>query len=121
MPSRSFLVLKTLWYVDEFDAVEAGEINMVVGSNFVISVRHGEGNALHQARRDLEGMEAVLQHGPSAVIYAVCDQGADRYEAVGGRRAEDGAAAAREMASMLNRLQRFHLARYEASKQGKRI
>ena len=26
-----FLVLKTLWYVDEEDAVETGEINMFVG------------------------------------------------------------------------------------------
>ena len=36
-------------------------------------------------------------------------------------RAKDGDAAAKEMASMLKRLQRFHLARYEASKQDKRI
>ncbi|MEP6815952.1 MAG: magnesium/cobalt transporter CorA [Marmoricola sp.] len=84
-----FLVLKTLWYVDEFDAVETGEINMFVGSNFVISVRHGEGNALHQARLELEGMQAVLKHGPSAVIYAVCDQVVDRYEEVAECLVED--------------------------------
>ena len=36
-----FLVLKTLWYVDEEDAVETGEINMFVGADFVVSVRHG--------------------------------------------------------------------------------
>ena len=84
-----FLVLKTLWYVDEFDAVETGEINLFVGSNFVVSVRHGEGNALHQARTDLEGMAAVLKHGPSAVVYAVCDQVVDRYEEVAGDLQED--------------------------------
>ena len=38
-----FLVLKTLWYVDEEDAVETGEINLFVGRNFVVSVRHGQG------------------------------------------------------------------------------
>ena len=49
-----FLVLKTLWYVDEEDAVETGEINLFVGRNYVVSVRHGEGSELHSARLDLE-------------------------------------------------------------------
>ncbi|RLV48720.1 magnesium and cobalt transport protein CorA [Nocardioides mangrovicus] len=84
-----FLVLKTLWYVDEFDAVETGEINLFVGHNFVISVRHGEGNALHHARMELEKMESVLKHGPSAVVYAICDQVVDRYEEVGADLTED--------------------------------
>jgi magnesium transporter len=30
----------------------------------------------------LEGMQTVLAHGPSAVVYAVCDQVVDAYEAV---------------------------------------
>ncbi len=77
-----FLVLKTLWYVDEFDAVETGEINLFVGEKFIVSVRHGEGNALHHARHDLETMQSILQHGPSAVVYAICDQVVDRYEEV---------------------------------------
>ena len=84
-----FLVLKTLWYVDANDAVETGEVNLFVGRKFVISVRHGEGGALHQARRGLEGMEKVLAHGPSAVIYAVCDQVVDRYEDVAADLIED--------------------------------
>src|SRR3954468_6752643 len=67
-----FLVLKTLWYVDERDAVETGEITLFVGRNFVISVRHGEGTELHTARMDLEERTAVLGHGPSAVVYAIC-------------------------------------------------
>lgn len=77
-----FVVLKTLWYVDEFDAVETGEISLFIGPNYVISVRHGEGNALSNARHRLEGMQTVLQHGPSAVLYAVIDQVVDRYEEV---------------------------------------
>jgi magnesium transporter len=84
-----FLVLKTLWYVDENDAVETGEINLFVGRKFVVSVRHGKGNALHQARQHLETMEKVLQHGPSAVIYAICDQVVDRYEQVAADLTED--------------------------------
>lgn len=74
-----FLSLKTLWYVDENDAVETGEINMFIGENFVVTVRHGAGGGLHDARMALEGMQNVLAHGPSAVVYAVCDQVVDAY------------------------------------------
>lgn len=77
-----FLILKTLWYVDEEDAVETGEISMFVGSDFVITVRHGEGGALHSARTYLEQRSKVLTHGPSAVIYAVCDSVVDAYSEV---------------------------------------
>jgi len=74
-----FMVLKTLWYVDEDDAVETGEISMFVGADFVITVRHGRGSQLKDARRALEGRQAVLDHGPSAVVYAVCDTVVDGY------------------------------------------
>jgi magnesium transporter len=80
-----FLVLKTLWYVDEDDAVETGEINLFVGRDFVISVRHGEGTELHSARLDLEKKTSVLGHGPSAVVYTVCDRVVDGYEEVAGQ------------------------------------
>ena len=84
-----FLVLKTLWYVDEDDAVETGEINLFVGNDFVVSVRHGEGSGLKQARVDLEARQAVLAHGPSAVVYAICDQVVDGYEHVTDSLVED--------------------------------
>jgi magnesium transporter len=77
-----FMALKTLWYVDEDDAVETGEINLFVGDKFVVTVRHGEGGSLHAARLELEGMQNLLSHGTSAVVYAVCDQVVDRYEEV---------------------------------------
>lgn len=77
-----FLVLKTLWYVDEEDAVETGEICLFVGRDFVVSVRHGRGSELASARRDLEARSSVLTHGPSAVLYAVCDRVVDGYTAV---------------------------------------
>jgi magnesium transporter len=77
-----FLVLKTLWYVDEEDAVETGEINMFIGPDFVITVRHGRGSPLSDARHALEAQQAVLDHGPSAVVYAVADAVVDGYTAV---------------------------------------
>ena len=84
-----FIVLKTLWYVDEEDAVETGEISLFVGHKFVVTVRHGSGGALAEARHQLEQMTNVLAHGPSAVVYAVCDQVVDRYEEVAGSLQED--------------------------------
>jgi magnesium transporter len=77
-----FLVLKTLWYVDEQDAVETGEISMFLGDDFVVTVRHGQGSQLQSARSFLESQERVLTHGPSAVVYAVCDTVVDGYVAV---------------------------------------
>jgi magnesium transporter len=84
-----FLTLKSLWYVDEKDAVETGEINMFVGQDFVITVRHGSGSELHSARRDLEAKATVLNHGPSAVVYAVCDRVVDGYMSVMSALEED--------------------------------
>lgn len=77
-----FLTLKTLWYVDETDAVETGEINLFVGDRFVITVRHGSGSPLSDARHALEAQQAVLGHGPSAVVYTVCDVVVDGYTSV---------------------------------------
>ncbi len=62
-----FLVLKTLWYVDEQDAVETGEINIFAGPDFVITVRHGQGGSLSQTRSRLEQHPELLVHGPTAV------------------------------------------------------
>ena len=84
-----FITLKTLWYVDELDAVETGEVNLFLGSDFVISVRHGEGTELGSARRDLEQRAELLSHGPSAVVYAICDRVVDGYEDVGAALAID--------------------------------
>lgn len=84
-----FVVLRSLWYVDERDAVETGELNVFVGPGFVVTVRHGKGSSLHEARLALESMESVLAHGVSAVVYAVCDTVVDRYEEVAESLATD--------------------------------
>ena len=74
-----FVVLKTLWYVDEEDAVETGEIAIFVGEDFVVTVRHGQGSELHSAREELETSRRVLSHGPGGVLYAVIDRVVDEY------------------------------------------
>ncbi len=77
-----FMVLKTLWYVDETDAVETGEIAVFVGPDFVVTVRHGTGSELAFTRRDLESQAGVLDHGPFSVLYSVCDHVVDEYSKV---------------------------------------
>jgi magnesium transporter len=84
-----FLALRTLWYVDEQDAVETGEINIFVGAKYVVTVRHGAGSELHARRLDLEADAKTLGHGPSAVVYAVCDRVVDDYEEVAASLQED--------------------------------
>ncbi len=84
-----FIVLKTLWYVDAEDAVETGEINLFVGPRFVVTVRHGEGSSLRQARRRLEDDPGLLAHGPAGVVHAVCDDVVDAYESVATELVED--------------------------------
>jgi magnesium transporter len=76
------VVLRTLWYVDENDAVETGQISVFVGDRYVVTVRHGEGSELKTARADLEERAQVLGHGPAAVLWAISDAVVDGYDAV---------------------------------------
>lgn len=74
-----FVVLKTMWYVEERSAIETGEVNLFVGERFVVTVRHGVGFPLTEIRTDLENRAATLGHGPAAVLYAICDRVVDEY------------------------------------------
>ncbi|GAA1573102.1 magnesium/cobalt transporter CorA [Kribbella sancticallisti] len=76
------VVLRTLWYVDEEDAVETGQVSVFVGKRYVVTVRHGEGAPLTTARQELEERASVLGHGPAAVLWAICDSVVDGYESV---------------------------------------
>jgi magnesium transporter len=84
-----FLVIKTLWYVDERDEVETGQVSMFLGPDFVITVRQGAGVELSSVRHDLERKSHLLQHGPTAVVYSVCDRVVDAYEVVAGELETD--------------------------------
>jgi magnesium transporter len=77
-----FVVLKTLWYVEERDQVETGQVSVFLGRDFVVTVRQGSGLSLASVRADLEAREHLLAFGPAAVAYAVCDRIVDGYEEV---------------------------------------
>ncbi|WBB60309.1 magnesium/cobalt transporter CorA [Streptomyces sp. WMMC500] len=74
-----FLVLKPVLYDDRTDTITVSEINVFVGDSFVVTVRHGEANPLGGVRARLEQQPDVLAHGPTAVVYAVCDAVVDNY------------------------------------------
>ncbi|GAA2319370.1 magnesium/cobalt transporter CorA [Nonomuraea roseoviolacea subsp. roseoviolacea] len=74
-----FVVLKPLLYVEEGSDIEVGEINLFLGRDFVISVRHGQANPLAGVRRRIESDRDLLAAGPAGVLYAICDQVVDTY------------------------------------------
>lgn len=84
-----FVVIKTLWYVDERDEVETGQVSMFIGHDFVVTVRQGEGLGLAGVRQDLEERTHLHGHGPSAVVYSVCDRIVDGYEEVAAELEKD--------------------------------
>jgi magnesium transporter len=77
-----FVVLKTARYVDVFETVEFAEIQLFVGDDYIISVRHGKGSALADVRKQLEKNADQLRLGPMAVLHAVVDRVVDDYEPV---------------------------------------
>lgn len=77
-----FVVLKTLRYIEQTSDIETGEIMVFLGDRFVLTVRHGGGSPLGAVRNRLEGDQTMLALGPSAVVYAVCDEVVDTYEAI---------------------------------------
>lgn len=77
-----FMIIKTLWYVDEGDAVETGEVAVFVSPRYLVTVRHGEGSRLEHVRRRIEAEQETLGHGPLAALYAILDEVVDAYELV---------------------------------------
>ncbi|MDG4666234.1 magnesium/cobalt transporter CorA [Mycobacterium sp. 236(2023)] len=80
-----FLVLKTVTYVEHEsmakarEIVETGEIMIFVGSDFVVTVRHGEHGGLAGVRKHLEASPDNLQLGPYSVMHAIADHVVDTY------------------------------------------
>ena len=59
--------------------VHVGELNVFVGSNFLISVRRGTRQGLQDVRQRVEREPELLQFGPGYVFYALLDAVVDRY------------------------------------------
>lgn len=77
-----FMVLRPARYLDAAEEVEFGEVHIILGPDFVVTIRHAEAPDLGRVRRRLEGDAALLRHGPEAVLYAVVDEVVDEYAPV---------------------------------------
>jgi magnesium transporter len=77
-----FVVLTAARYIDESETVEFGEIHVFVGTDFVVTVRHGEAPHLREVRRQMERQPELLRRGPAAILYAIMDRVVDDYEPV---------------------------------------
>jgi magnesium transporter len=77
-----FVVLKTARYLDEPEKVEFSEVHVLVGKDFVVTVRYEEIPALEEVRRRLEGEPESLRQGPQPILHEIMDQIVDDYEPV---------------------------------------
>jgi magnesium transporter len=72
------VVVKTINRPDPSQAVEIGELLIFVNSDFIITVRHGDGE-LSSVRERVERRPDLLAHGTGVVLYAVLDHVVDDY------------------------------------------
>ena len=89
-----FAVVKTVHYDDtqphgSAEVVDTGEVMVFVGTNYVITVRHGEHGSLRTLRKRLEADRELLALGPSVVLHAILDRTVDDYLAVTAALQED--------------------------------
>lgn len=77
-----FMVLRPARYLDDLEEVEFGEVHVVVGPDFVVTIRHAESPDLARVRHRLEEDPDLLRLGPDAVLYAILDEVVDKYTPV---------------------------------------
>ena len=77
-----FVVLKTARYLDEPEKVEFSEVHVLVGKDFVVTVRYEEIPALDEVRLRLEGQPELLRQAPQPILHEIMDQIVDDYEPV---------------------------------------
>lgn len=73
------VVLRPLRYIEETSDIESGELMVIVGDRFVLTVRRGEASPLQGVRQSLEANPDLLARGPMAALYAILDRIVDEY------------------------------------------
>ncbi|MET9426441.1 magnesium and cobalt transport protein CorA [Streptomyces sp. NPDC003036] len=74
-----FVVLRAARYLDAQEEVDFGELHIFIGTDFLITVRHGAAPDLSSVRRRMEETPELLALGPEAVLYAILDAVVDEY------------------------------------------
>jgi len=89
------LVLRTARYVEHeeltetSEVVDTGDVTVLIGPWFVITVRHGAAGSLWEVRKDLEKRSSLLAEGPWSVAHAVSSRMIDLYLEVAGHVERD--------------------------------
>lgn len=74
-----FIVLRTAQVDQEQHEIHFGETHFFLGSNFLLTVRHGSSLSYSEVRSRCESMPQLLRKGPSFPLYAVMDSIVDQY------------------------------------------
>lgn len=77
-----FTVLRPARYLDAEEEVEFGELHVITGPDFVVTIRHAERPDLARVRLRLEKQPGLLVQGPEAILYSIIDQVVDDYSPV---------------------------------------
>ena len=75
----TFFVIKTVFFDQKAQEITTGELMCFIDTNFIVTVRHGEGHPLSMIRHDLEQKPDLLKQGPYSVLHAVADRIIDGY------------------------------------------
>ena len=75
--NQVFCVLRTVQMKGE--EIQCGEVDIFVGPNFVLSVRHDTEPGFQAVRDRAESEPELLKHGAGFVFYALMDNVVDRY------------------------------------------
>jgi magnesium transporter len=73
-----FVVVKTVTRPEAGGAIEIGELLIFFNRDFIITVRHGDGE-LSSVRERVERRPDLLAHGTGVVLYAILDHVVDGY------------------------------------------
>ncbi len=74
-----FIVLRTAHVNSEHRRIDFGETHFFLGSNFVVTVRHGSSISYADVRARCEGNPELLSKGQGFALYAVMDFIVDQY------------------------------------------
>lgn len=76
---RALIVFKIVMYDEPTSAIETGQIAVIVGESYVLTVRLGPVGQLGQVRLDTVERQEFLDHGPMAAVHAITDAIVDGY------------------------------------------
>lgn len=76
-PDSLFVVLHPVWL--DAGEVRAGEAHLLVGRQFLVSVRHNVTTTFARVRERVESAPARLAQGPGFILYAILDDVVDNY------------------------------------------